>query len=204
MTMQIDHLAMSCADLAQGVAHVEAVLGVTLSPGGQHARYGTHNRLLGLGEGEYLEVIAPEPGVEVAGPRWFGLDHAGAPRLGNWIVRVQDLAATLAAAPFDAGTPVALTRGDLTWQIAVPQDGSLPMQGAFPTLIEWGPGPHPSTRLPDSGLRLTAFEVHHPDASALGSYLASELADTRITFLEASVPRLRACFSTPVGLRWLE
>jgi hypothetical protein len=204
MGMQLDHLAISCADLGMGVAHVEAALGVTLSPGGQHPRYGTHNRLLGLGEGEYLEVIAPEPGAPVTGPRWFDLDRAGAPRLGNWIVRVPDLAAALDDAPVDAGVAVSLTRADLAWIIAVPPDGRLPMEGGYPTLIEWGPGTHPSVRLSDSGLRLTAFEVHHPDAVALGGWLAPELADTRVTFIVSGVPRLRACFSTPDGLRWLE
>ena len=62
-------------------------------PGGRHARFGTHNRLLGLGPDLYLEVIAPDPdAAPFEGPRWFGLDTPPpVPRLANWIVAVADM-----------------------------------------------------------------------------------------------------------------
>lgn len=202
--MELDHLAVTAADLATGAAWTEAALGVTLLQGGQHARYGTHNRLLGLGEGLYLEVIAPDPGTPLPPhPRWFGLDHAHQPRLGNWMCRTPDLAADLQDAPDGIGDPIPLTRGDLAWTIAVPPDGSLPMQGGYPTLIQWTAGAHPSTRLPDSGLRLTRFEVHHPEAAMIGARLAQKLGDPRVHFIKADKPALRAAFATPTGERWL-
>jgi hypothetical protein len=37
-----------------GVARVEALLGAPLAPGGQHVRYATHNRLLGLLGGQIV------------------------------------------------------------------------------------------------------------------------------------------------------
>ena len=49
MQLELDHLAVSAASLAEGAAAVEAVLGVTLAPGGVHPHMGTHNRLLSLG-----------------------------------------------------------------------------------------------------------------------------------------------------------
>ncbi len=58
MKAVFDHLAISAASLEQGALAVEAMLGVGLEPGGKHAFMGTHNRLLSLGPGEYLEVIA--------------------------------------------------------------------------------------------------------------------------------------------------
>ncbi len=196
--MRLDHLAVTCADLGAGVAWVEAALGVTMQPGGQHAHYATHNRLLGLGAGLYLEVIAPDPAAPAPGhPRWFALDHAGVPRLGNWIVAVDDLGAALAALP-EAGRAVALTRGALSWQIGVPQDGSLPLGGAMPTLIAWGEGvAHPSARLADQGVRLIALRVQHPQAAALRGRLAG-LDDPRVTLVEGP-PGLRARFATPAG-----
>lgn len=198
----LDHLAVTCADLDTGTAHVEAALGHLLLHGGQHQRYGTHNRLLGLGPGLYLEVIAPDPAAPPQPhPRWFGLDHATAPRLSNWIVRVPDLTAALAASPPDAGAPVALTRGDLGWTIAVPPDGHVPQDGGWPTLIQWTAGSHPSTRLPDSGLRLTRIEIHHSDAVTLARALP--MTDARLAFLPAARPALRAAFATPAGERWL-
>jgi hypothetical protein len=198
---RLDHLAVVCADLAEGSAWVETALGAKLAAGGKHARYGTHNRLLGLGPDLYLEVIAPDPEAAPQGPRWFGLDAAsGAPRLGNWIVACSDLGAALAASPGGAGEPVDLERGDLKWRIAVPEDGSLPMAGGWPTLIEWAQGTrHPATRLADSGLRLSQLTIHHPEAGRIAKALAPRLADLRIAFEPAPTPSLSAIFLTPVG-----
>ena len=201
---ELDHLAVTCADLATGTAHVAARLGLDPLPGGQHARYGTHNSLLGLGPGLYLEIIAPDPAAPApAHPRWFGLDHATTPRLTNWIVRTPDLAAARAASPPGTGDPVALTRGDLAWTITVPPDGSLPLGGGWPTLIAWTAGTHPSARLPDSGARLTRLEIAHPAAADLARRLP--MTDPRIAFVTAPVPvpALRAAISTPAGERWL-
>lgn len=200
---ELDHLAITCSDLAEGTAHVEAALGLPLLPGGQHQRYGTHNRLLGLGPGLYLEVIAPDPAAHRPPfPRWFGLDHATAPRLTNWIARTADLAEALTLSPEDAGDPVALTRGDLAWTIAVPPDGHVPQSGGWPTLIQWTAGTHPSTRLPDSGVRLTRLDILHPNAKGLAAHLP--MSDARLAFHTAATPALRATFSTPLGERVLE
>lgn len=201
--MQLDHMAVVAPDLAQGVAIVEQALGVALQPGGAHARFGTHNRLLGLGEGLYLEVIAPDPGApKPATPRWFGLDRVRETHLGNWIVRVPDIVASMQDAPDDAGEVLPLARGDLSWRIAVPPDGSLPMGGAFPTLITWDSGAHPSTRLPDSGVRLIELAVTHPKAETLAARL-THLTDSRVRFVTGPTPRLSARFSTLLGERIL-
>jgi hypothetical protein len=201
---ELDHLAVTCAFLDEGTAYTEAALGVPLLSGGQHVRYGTHNRLMGLGEGLYLEVIAPDPRVPAPPyPRWFALDHATTPRLSNWIVRTPNLIEALAASPAAAGEPVALSRGDLGWTIAVPPDGSLPHGGGWPTLIQWTAGAHPSTRLPDSGLRLTRLEIHHPDANAWSARMAPLLPDPRLVFVKAEASAIRAAFATPDGERWL-
>ncbi len=201
--LKLDHLAVACTSLAEGTAWVEQQLGVRLQPGGQHARYGTHNMLLGLADGLYLEVIAKDPeATPQAGHAWFGLDEfAGPPRMANWICRTDDLTAALAKAPASAGTPRALTRGDLEWQITVPDDGSLPYQGAYPTLIAWAEGTHhPADRLPASGCRLLRFEVSNPDADALVQMMA--LADPRVQMTTGPFG-LRATFETPGGIRTL-
>lgn len=197
--LTLDHLAVACTDLAEGTAWVKERLGVTLQPGGRHARYGTHNTLLGLADGLYLEVIAKEPGaVPEAGYSWFGLDHfTGPPRLANWICRTNDLAAVLRAAPPDVGAAHNLTRGDLSWQITVPDDGSLPFQGAYPTLIQWADGTrHPADRLPASGCRLLGLTVTHPDAATLGTQMP--LDDGRVT-LQIGPFGMQAIFETPNG-----
>jgi hypothetical protein len=201
--LKLDHLAVACTSLAEGTTWVEERLGVRMQPGGQHARYGTHNTLLGLADGLYLEVIAAEPGaVPEAGHTWFDLARfSGPPRLANWICQTDDLDTALATARADVGTPRALTRGDLSWQITVPDDGSLPYGGAFPTLIRWADGTdHPAERLPSSGCRLMQFEVMHPEAERLRSLMV--VTDDRVT-LRAGPFAMKATFDTPSGVRTL-
>lgn len=199
----LDHLAVSAATLDEGVAQVEAALGVRLAGGGQHAHMGTHNRLLGLGD-LYLEVIAIDPAAPApAWPRWFDLDHfAGPPRLTNWVARCDDLGAELALSPEGTGTPVALSRGDLHWRMAVPGDGRLPFGGGFPALIQWD-GPHPVERLPDPGLRLTRLEIAHPEAAALAEALAGRIDEVRLVIVPGERLAMQASFATPQGTRVL-
>lgn len=201
--MDIDHLAVAGESLEAAAAHVEAALGLPLQPGGQHARFGTHNRLLGLGDGIYLEAIAIDPDAPAPdGPRWFDLDRlAGPPHLRTWIARVDDLDAALARHP-DAGRPIALARGDLRWRMAVPEDGVLPFDNRFPALIEWQGTAHPAERLAPSGARLARLIVAHPEAEALRVALAG-LNDPRVV-IEPGAPALRAEFDTPHGARVLE
>jgi hypothetical protein len=201
--MEIDHLAVAGETLEAASAHVEAALGVTLAGGGRHARFGTWNRLLSLGEAEYLEAIAVDPEAAAPGvPRWFGLDAlTGGPRLQAWIVRVADLDAAIAALP-EAGRAVALERGDLRWRMAVPEAGALPWEGVFPGLIEWQGPAHPAPRLPEAGCRLVALEVRHPQAGGLQARLAPHLADPRMRFVEGA-PGLSAEIATPAGPRRL-
>lgn len=200
-----DHLAVTAVTLEEGVAVVEAALGVALSGGGQHPHMGTHNRLLGLGD-LYLEVIAADPAApRPAWPRWFDMDRfTDPPRLTNWVAACEDIEAELALSPAGTGEPVALQRGDYRWQMAIPADGRLPFDGCFPALIEWEGPLHPARTLPDAGVRLTRFEIAHPDAQALADALATRIADPRIVIVQGPQKAMRATFSTPHGTRLLE
>lgn len=201
--LTFDHLAVSAATLEEGVAAVEATLGVRLAGGGPHPHMGTHNRLLGLGD-LYLEVIAVDGAAQVpVWPRWFDLDRfAGRPRLTNWVARCDDLAAEVACSPAGVGVPVALQRGDYRWLMAVPADGRLPFGGAFPALIEWQGKLHPARTLPDAGVRLEALEISHPEADVLRVALNGRLADRRLVISQGPLA-LRARFATPYGERHL-
>lgn len=202
--LTLDHLAVACTDLAAGAAAIESALGVPTEPGGEHPRFGTHNRLLSLGPEEYLEIIAINPAAPPPGrPRWFSLDDfAGAPRLASWIAACEDLPAALELAPKGSGARIALTRGDLRWQMAVPDDGNLPFDGVFPALIKWDGPHHPVQRLPDRGVRLRLLRLLHPDPTALRRALKPMLTDPRIRIVKGA-PGLQAEFSTPAGKRLL-
>jgi hypothetical protein len=206
MVLTLDHIAVAGETLAEAVAHVEDALGVVMAPGGVHVEMGTHNRLLALGPGLYLEAIAVNPeAAHPARPRWFDLDRfLGPARLSNWIARTDDLAAALGAAPEGTGVPVSFTRGKYHWQMAVPGSGRLPWDGAAPALIQWDGALHPADQLPDAGLRLERLFVGHPEAGALLAAFPALANMAGVEVTHAPRVRLRAEIRTPDGPRMLE
>lgn len=200
--MLLDHLAVAGETLEAASAHIESTLGVSLQDGGKHEVFGTHNRLLGLRDGLYLEAIAVDPqAAKVERTRWFDLDRfSGGPRLTNWICRVSDIEASLAMHSVGAGQPIDLTRGALRWQMAVPSNGRLPFDNMFPALIQWHGDLHPAQMLQDSGCRLRRLVVFHPDALDL----ARLLGDLETVVFDTGPAALRAEFETPHGPRVLE
>lgn len=204
--MQLDHIAFSGVTLIEATEAVESALGVVMQPGGRHDVFGTHNTLLRLDQGLYLEAIAADPSAPRPGrPRWFDLDNfSGAPRLTNWICRTDDIARTLEQLGPDAGQPVALRRKDLRWLMAVPSDGRLPYDNLFPALIQWQTPVHPSAMLARTGCALRRLIVTHPEAGALQDLLSPVFQDTRVTFEVSQTPSLAAEIDTPHGRRILQ
>ncbi|XVX19811.1 VOC family protein [Actinomycetota bacterium] len=194
--MRLDHLVIVARSLEQGVLAVERHLGVPLQPGGRHSLFGTHNALLSLGPDSYLEVIAVDPDApEPSRTRWFGLDTpqmrervAVAPALVHWVVRVPDLSGHEHA--------VELTRDHHRWSLTVPPDGSLPLDGAMPSLIQWHTPP-PARTLIDRGVRLDRLVVTVPARDTLQLELGCLELDG--LDIEEGQPGLRARLSTPAG-----
>ena len=202
--LELDHIAVAGAQLNDATAHVEAALGAKMQPGGEHPIFHTHNTLMGLADGLYLEAIAINPDApQPDRARWFDLDRfAGPARLTNWICRCDDLDAALSRLPGSFGTPVDLQRGDLRWRMAVPQSGVLPFDNCAPALIEWEGDAHPAARLDPSGCRLAELTVQHPDAEALAELLAPMMNDARVR-CKPGEPGLSASFETQGGVRRL-
>jgi Glyoxalase-like domain len=163
----IDHLVITAPSLEAGARYVRDALGVEPGPGGEHARMGTHNRLLRLGDRVYLEVIAANPAAPPPGrARWFRLDEPDAvhaPRLATWVARTDDIRAAAAASALHSGTIEPMSRGKLEWLITVREDGGLPLGGLAPALIQWPEGVHPADGMKDSGCSLLRLEAFHPE-----------------------------------------
>ncbi|SPF78433.1 VOC family protein [Pseudoprimorskyibacter insulae] len=202
--LKLDHLVVADRFLDAAAAHVETELGVVMQPGGLHPRYGTHNRLMGLGGGHYLEAIGIDPAATPpADARWFGLDNPPSqPKLLTWVCRVDDLDAAIARLPM-AGQAVDLTRDHLRWRIAVPPNGQMPFDGVFPALIDWGTSVAPGSSLPSSGVKLREIRLEHPEINRLQGLLDSILEVPEVRFVAAETPRVTACFATPQGDVWL-
>lgn len=209
----IDHLAIAAGTIEDGVAWARKTLGVEVPKGGAHPQMGTHNHLLRLGTGLYLEIIAIDPDAPAPHrPRWFALDDPAlrraldiGPRLIAWIARTPDIRATAARSPVPLGPVEPMRRGALEWLITIPADGSPPEGGAMPILIQWPEDrPHPTEGMPDLGCRLLGLDIGHPEPERLDAALdaigldrsGGPVAVRRGT----GAPSLTARLSTPAGV----
>jgi len=163
---------------------------------------GTHNHLMQFGSEAFLEVIAIDPNVKVSRPRWYGLDDfSGPPKLIHWVARVEAMSDVVKLG-LDVGPALDVTRGDLHWQLTVPEDGGMPFDGAFPSIIDWPDGMFPVPRMADRGCALERLVISHPENRAISEVLDAHMQDDRIV-LEAGAVGLKAQISTPDGLLWL-
>jgi len=163
MPTQIDHLVVAATSLEQGVQWCEALFGITPALGGEHALFGTHNRLFKIATPKfsmaYFEIIAinpeairPKKTTSLHPHRWFDLDNpelqksiSKEPRLIHFVASTTDIKAArmaLRMEGIDRGPAIHAERqtskGLLHWQISVRADGQRLFDGALPTLIQWG------------------------------------------------------------------
>ncbi len=208
----VDHIVVTAPDLAVGVKYVSDTLGVAMQPGGEHPQMATHNWLLRLGDAAFLEVIAPNPAApRPPRRRWYALDDqtpATLPRLAGWVARAADARGVAVAASESLGHVESLQRGALRWLLTVPPDGSLPMGGAAPMVIEWqNEGGHIARGLHDAGCSLRALHLYHPEAHRLEAVLRSIGFDDRAVVVSplpaGELPYLLAEIETPGGPRRL-
>ncbi len=202
--MTIDHLVYAAPDLSRAMDAIETLTGVRPVAGGKHTGRGTHNALLSLGPGAYLEIIAPDPQqLDPEQPRAFGLDALSAPRLVTWAAKAPDierLVDALRAAGYNAG-PVVQGHRDLPagarleWKLALNPDR--PGDGLVPFLIEWLPGaPHPSETAP-LGCTLVSLQGRHPDLESVATALVALGIDLQMEWADS--PALIGTLETPAG-----
>ena len=207
---EIDHIVLGARTLQEGAAFVEEHLGVKPRAGGAHDGFGTHNMLLGLGRGTYLEIIAPDPAQpDPPHGRPFDLDDPALrlaleaePRLIAWVARTPVLDAVVARLGPRGGELKAMSRGDLHWRMAFPPQRQ-DMDNLIPALIEWK-GEGASSRLPDSHCRLLHLEAEHPDAEAVKAALAERGLEDAVRVRRSPharlVARLKRADGTEVAL----
>lgn len=211
MTTNLDHIIVGAATLAQGVAYIREQLGVDIPKGGEHPLMGTHNHVMQLGSNTFLEVIAINPVADrPTRPRWFGLDDAlirqsleQQPRILTWAVNTNALADLQKRVDVDLGVITPLSRGELNWLFAVPDDGRLLAGGMLPNVLQWETSAHPSGNMTDLNCRLHKLNIYHPYPEWLSTVLAdmnaSDLAVVHALTDNASA-YLTAEIETPNGL----
>ena len=200
----LDHIVVSGLSLCEASDYVESSLGVRMQDGGAHERFATHNRLLGLAGGIYLEAIAVDPKKKKPPyPRWFNLDNfRGEPRITNWVCRSKNIKNALESKIFNKYEIVKMKRNHLYWLMALPRSGNLPFDGSYPALLEWRTK-SPSAILIPSGCKLKHMTIFHPEYTKLKRKM-NNFNDPRISFEYNGKARFHAEFNTPHGLRFIE
>jgi Glyoxalase-like domain len=217
--LKLDHLVIAARTLEEGARFIADKFGVDSSEGGAHPLMRTHNRLLNLWGGVYLEVIAIDPDADPAHmaprTRLFAFDDPAhlqrlesGPQLVHWVARVDRpklLARWQAQYPARIAKVVAMTRGSNRWSLTVPDDGAFPSwqgagHGIVPSLIQWDTPAHPSAVLPETGIALRSLTGFHPDAQAVAAQL-EWLGAAHLLRVEPTrgVPTLVAEFELPDG-----
>lgn len=209
---KLDHLSVIAPSLEEGLAHLRACLGIDIPFGRKHAHMSTHNHLLRLGETTYLEVIAiDESAPPIAGPRWFGLDNRAyvrkawdeGKRLRGWVASTDHFDRHMAKHASSYGEKRQFQGGTSSYFFAVPKDGSLPLNGIAPSLID-RQGQSPSLPLEaEMGCTLVSFKIEYPDAKKVEELYRTLDITGSPEVMQGEQFRYMATIRTPSGIREL-
>lgn len=210
MSFQFDHIAIAADNLAQGVAFIEQKFNVKIPFGGTHDQMGTHNHLMQIGEGIFLELIAINPNAkppEAPQKRWFNLDDPHlqqqlkhSPKLVTWIARTPHINAETTKLNTNIGDIHHVSRGSLNWQITIAQNGKLAENGLFPTLIQWQNNQTPASHMADLGIKLKSFTLTHPQPESLTKLLKQYQPSTQFKLnIQHGSYNLTATFTNAQG-----
>ena len=196
---QIDHILLGIDDLDRGVKAFEEATGVKPIYGGKHPR-GTHNALVSLGDGTYLELISVQKGVKI--PEDFaGIDQLHTLTPIGWAVSSKDSAqlrsrleaagmAVTGPTPGSRTTPAGKT---LSWQTFNLKDNF----EEAPFFIVWSAQTaHPSTTSP-GGCKLQQWRIAGPHQKNLGQLRRT--LDLRVDVADAQATTMRLALSCPKG-----
>jgi hypothetical protein len=210
--LKLDHLTVIAPTLAEGVAHVRSCLGLDVPFGQRHGYMGTHNHLLQLGGEVYLEIVALDPdGVPPGRARWFGLDDQKAVRadwdagrrLRGWVARTDTIDTVLAGRSYVFGRKVSLPWSEPSFAFAIPDNGSLPLGGAAPSIIDRRGKPRAMAAIADLGARLRSFTLEHPDPAGISKLYRDLAIDRPPAVVPGDSIRYRARIETPAGVKEL-
>ena len=168
----LDHVILGVPDLERAVAEFQARTGVMPAIGGSHPGRGTRNALVSLGDGTYLEIIAPDPSQRSDLQMVVQLRQLIRPTLVGWAIGTGDPARlkrrleqsgirTDQPEPGGRITPDGTT---LRWETF----GAAGMdRDSDPFFIHWiDPASHPSRTAPE-GCRLVKFTTRGPALAPL-------------------------------------
>jgi hypothetical protein len=176
--MRIDHVIYGTSDLDAATARIAADLGLAAVAGGRHDGQGTHNRIVALADGSYIELLAIADPGEASGSVLGALVQAAIARgdgLLAWSVAVEDVAPVAAR----LGTEVVIVgRDGMTGRLTGAAEALT--EPCLPFFVE-RPGAGP-------GDAITWIEIAG-DAARLEHWLGGARLPVRVV---AGAPRVRA------------
>lgn len=204
--LALDHIVWAVPDLDAGIRTIADLTGVEPVSGGKApGREQSHNALISLGDGAYLEIFSP---ARAGGGRWGKLIEDGQPRIVSYALRVTDRFAALKPAIEAAGYsftgPRSMGRvrpdgGAVNWELL--NIAGTPIDDALPFFIDWlGSTPHPSESSP-KGATIDTFSIAHPRASDLAAIYADIGVETPV--LASNKAAINLVLDTPRGQVWL-
>lgn len=210
--LKLDHLTVIAPTLIEGVSHVQSCLNLDVPFGTRHDYMGTHNHRLQLGNSVYLEIVALDPeGMKPGRPRWFGLDNQEkvrsdwneGRRLRGWVANTEIIELVLSTHGAIFGDKVPLPTVNPSFAFTIPKDGSLPLDGVAPSIIDHRRDTGFVASIPDLGARLRSLTLEHPDPTGI-EVLYRELAiEHPPVVVQGPKVRYRALVETPTGLKEL-
>lgn len=207
--LKLDHLTVIAPTLAEGVSHVRRCLDLDVPFGSRHNYMGTHNHRLHLGNSVYLEIVALDPeGIEPNRARWFGLDNQEqvradwdtGRRLRGWVANTNAIDAIVSTHGAIFGDEVPLPTGEPTFAFTIPKDGSLPLDGAAPSIIDHRGDASYIASIPDLGVHLHSFTLEHPDPTGIAAFYRELAIENPPVIVQGPEIRYRALIQTPAGL----
>jgi len=210
--LKLDHLTVIAPTLIEGVSHVQNCLDLDVPFGTRHDYMGTHNHRLQLGNSVYLEIVALDPeGIEPGRPRWFGLDNQEkvrsdwneGRRLRGWVDNTDAIDSVLSTHGAIFGDKVPLPTVNPTFAFTIPKDGSLPLDGVAPSIIDHRGDPTSMASIPDLGARLRSLTLEHPDSTAIEALYRELAIEHPPVIVQAPKVCYRALIETPTGLKEL-
>ena len=199
--VQVDHVIVGTNNLEAGMASLERLTGVQPVVGGEHPGKGTRNALMSLGDGTYLELLAPNPREPVASDDVRALHALTALRPIGWAVGTKDIEATrttLGSQGFSMSSPDPGSRRRpdgslLEWQTFGFEGFEHPLA---PFFIRWQKPELQPSRTSPGGCRFAALKLIDPASDKLAAALLPlrinvtvEKADEQGMELELSCPK---------------
>ena len=201
--IQIDHIIVAISDLEVGIREVERITGIQPVYGGNHPGGGTQNALIALGPEQYLEILAPQPDIELPESLDWLLQTSELTPVG-WASSTTNIADTLEllrSNGYEMSTPVPGSRArpdgiTLTWVTMSIVD---PQIAGAPFFIEWGDAAaHPAKTSP-AGCRLRSLTVSSPEEAALGRLIEVLGLDVVVGSGNAPEAALQIVLDCPTG-----